>query len=141
MEDQYFLSRFLETQSSFYQAALGEIRNERKSSHWMWYIFPQLDGLGRSETAKKYAIKSKEEAIAYYNHHVLGARLIEITTVLAKVEGKSAYEILGSPDDVKLKSCMSLFHLIQDETDLFMNVLEKYFDGHTSRRTQQLLNK
>lgn len=141
MQEDFMLRRFIEAQSTMYQIALNEIKNERKVSHWMWYIFPQYDGLGRSETAKKYAIKSKDEAVAYYKHPVLGARLIEITTALSKIEGKSAFDILGSPDDIKLKSCMSLFHLVQDETGLFKLVLDKYFERKVSLRTIELLNK
>ncbi len=141
MQEDFMLRRFIEAQSTMYQIALNEIKNERKVSHWMWCIFPQYDGLGRSETAKKYAIKSKDEAVAYYKHPVLGARLIEITTALSKIEGKSAFDILGSPDDIKLKSCMSLFHLVQDETGLFKLVLDKYFERKVSLRTIELLNK
>jgi len=140
MKDKYNLKRFLDAQGSTYETALREIKNGKKESHWMWFIFPQFKGLGRSETTKKYAIRSKEEAIAYLKHHVLGKRLIEITNVVLNINNRSAYEIFGGPDDLKLKSCMSLFSLIQDENDLFQKVLKKYFDGKISWTTKKLLN-
>ena len=140
MKDKYNLNRFLDAQGSTYETALREIKNGKKESHWMWFIFPQFKGLGRSETTKKYAIKSKEEAIAYLKHPVLGKRLIEITNVVLNINNRSAYEIFGGPDDLKLKSCMSLFSLIQDENDLFQKVLKKYFDGKISWTTKKLLN-
>ena len=140
MPDTYNLDRFLEAQEGSYNTAYEEIKKGRKISHWMWFIFPQLRGLGNSETSKKYAIQSKDEAIAYYNHPVLGSRLIEITKVLLKIEGKSAHDIFGSPDDVKLKSCMTLFSLVQKENDLFNRVLLKYFEGKKSWKTIELLN-
>ena len=140
MKDKYNLKRFLDAQVSTYETALREIKNGKKESHWMWFIFPQFKGLGRSETTKKYAIKSKEEAIAYLKHPVLGKRLIEITNVVLNINNRSAYEIFGGPDDLKLKSCMSLFSLIQDENDLFQKVLKKYFDGKISWTTKKLLN-
>ena len=108
-------------------------------THWMWFIFPQYSGLGRSSTSVYYSIKSKEEAIAYWKHPQLKSRLVEITEAILSVENKTAYEILGAPDDVKLKSSMTLFHLIQDETELFQKVLDKYFDGKISGRTNDLL--
>jgi len=141
MEDKYNLNRFIEAQHSSYNRALSEIENGKKESHWMWYIFPQFRGLGRSETTKKYSIKSKEEAIAYLNHPVLGKRLIEITKVVLNINSKSAYEIFGGPDDLKLKSCMSLFTLVQDKNNLFQKVLDKYFDGKISWTTKKLLNE
>ena len=140
MTDTYNLDRFLEAQEGSYNTSYEEIKKGRKISHWMWFIFPQFKGLGISETSKKYAIQSKDEAIEYYNHPVLGSRLIEITKVLLKIEGKSAHDIFGSPDDVKLKSCMTLFSLVQKENDLFNRVLLKYFEGKKSWKTIELLN-
>lgn len=140
MPDTYNLERFLEAQESSYITAYDEIKKGRKISHWMWYIFPQFRGLGFSETSKKYAIQSKDEAIAYFNHPVLGSRLIEITKVLLMIDGKSAHDIFGSPDDVKLKSCMTLFSLVQKENDLFNRILLKYFEGKKSWKTIELLN-
>jgi uncharacterized protein (DUF1810 family) len=108
--------------------AFSEIKNGQKQSHWMWYVFPQLD-LGSSETSKKYAIKSKEEAIEYLEHPILGKRLIEITTELLALKNKSAYEVFGRPDDLKLKSYMTLFASIQNENPIFQQVLTNYFNG------------
>ena len=112
MDDPYDLHRFISAQENSYSNALKEIKNGRKTSHWMWFIFPQYKELGKSETAKKYAIKSKEEAIAYFNHDVLGKRLVEISQAFLQLEGKTANEIMGRPDDFKLKSSMTLFDLV-----------------------------
>jgi len=101
----------------------------------MWYIFPQYKGLGRSITSMEYAIKSQEEANIYMNHPILGARLIEITKVFLSIENKTAYEVLGGPDDLKIKSSMTLFDTIQNENDLFDSVLEKYFEGNRCKGT------
>lgn len=139
MEDKHDLKRFIDAQNYSYDSALKEIQNGRKVSHWMWYIFPQFKGLGRSATSQKYWIKNKEEAIAYLNHEVLGKRLVEITEVILVIEGKSAYEIFGRPDDRKLRSCMSLFALIQTENELFQRVLHQYYDGKGCRRTERFL--
>lgn len=135
MEDRFNLKRFLDAQSNTYERALTEIKNGRKRSHWMWYIFPQYKGLGRSSTSMEYAIKSQEEANIYLNHPILGARLIEITKAFLSIENKTAYEVLGGPDDLKIKSSMTLFDAIQNENDLFDSVLEKYFEGNRCRRT------
>jgi len=133
------LQRFVDAQSYSYENALSEIKNGKKQSHWMWYIFPQLDGLGKSETSKKYAIKTKDEAIEYLKHSILGNRLIEISNELLKINNKSAYQIFGGPDDLKLKSCMTLFALIQRDVPVFQEVLNKYFEGKISWRTKTLL--
>ena len=135
------LSHFISAHQDNFDQALSEIRSGIKTSHWMWYIFPQWKGLGRSSTAAYYAIKSKEEAIAFFNHEYLGKNLKQITQAFLDIEGKSAHQILGAPDDLKMKSCMSLFHLIQNETDLFKKVLDKYYDGKVSYRTKELLEK
>jgi uncharacterized protein (DUF1810 family) len=140
MEDLFDLNRFLEAQLQSYSLALNEIRSGKKISHWMWYIFPQFDGLGYSTISKRYAIKSKEEALAYLKHEILGNRLIEITKSLYLLKNKSAYDILGSTDSLKLKSCMSLFALIQNEVDLFQIILEKYFHGKYCKHTESVLN-
>ena len=135
MEDRFNLKRFLDAQSNTYERALTEIKNGRKRSHWMWYIFPQHKGLGRSSTSMKYAIKSQEEANIYINHPILGQRLIEITKAFLSIENKTAYEVLSGPDDLKIKSSMTLFDTIQNESDFFDTVLEKYFEGNRCRRT------
>lgn len=130
-----YLERFINAQTTSYDTALREIQNGEKSSHWMWYIFPQIKNLGRSSTSEYYAINTKEEAISYYNHPILGERLREITAVFLAIEGKSAFEILGSPDHLKMKSCMTLFHSVQEETNVFLKVLEKYYNGELCWRT------
>ena len=107
--DPHNLSRFVEAQEQDYDQALSEIRRGRKQSHWMWYIFPQFDGLGFSATSRRYSIKSLAEAEAYLRHPVLGPRLIECAEAALGVEGRSAFEIFGSPDDMKLRSCATLF--------------------------------
>jgi uncharacterized protein (DUF1810 family) len=141
MEETYNLQRFLDVQNQSYSIAFNEIKSGKKQSHWMWYIFPQFIGLGKSTTSIKYAIKSKEEAIAYYHNKILGKRLIEITEQLIKIQDKTAFEIFGGPDDLKLKSCMSLFALVQNENNIFQEVLDKYFEGKISYKTKELLNK
>jgi len=139
MPDNYNLNRFLEAQERTYQTALTEIRNGRKRSHWMWFIFPQVAGLGFSETSQFYGIKSINEAKAYLNHPVLGKRLLEISEVLLTIDGKSANQIFGSPDDMKLKSSMTLFAAVSSEDSVFRKVLEKYFNGKEDVKTLQLL--
>ncbi|WP_162426991.1 DUF1810 domain-containing protein [Pontibacter pudoricolor] len=139
MPDNYNLNRFLEAQESTYQTALSEIRNGRKCSHWMWFIFPQVAGLGFSETSQFYAIKTIDEAAAYLNHPVLGKRLSEISEALLTIDGRSANQIFGSPDDMKLKSSMTLFAAVSDADPVFRKVLEKYFNNQEDTKTLQLL--
>ena len=119
---EFDLKRFEKAQEHSYENALKEINNGRKMGHWMWYIFPQIDGIGSSTISKEYAIKSKEEAIAYLNHDVLGKRLIEITKALLLLVDTSAIKIFGYTDALKLKSCMTLFDLISSDNDLFLHV-------------------
>ena len=140
MEDN--LSRFLKAQERDYATALSEIKSGRKRSHWMWYIFPQLAGLGLSETSKFYAIRDKNEAIAFLNHPLLGARLIEITTALLSLQQTNPTSIFGQPDDMKLRSCMTLFAAIDTAPHpVFQRVLDKYFDGKRDQATLQFLRK
>jgi len=139
MEDQFNLKRFIDAQFSTYERALDEIKNGRKTSHWMWFIFPQYHGLGRSNTSIKYAINSKEEAISYLKHPILGPRLTEITKEFLSIENKTANSILGEPDDVKIQSSMTLFDAIQSENDLFDSILEKYFEGNRCLSTLRIL--
>jgi uncharacterized protein (DUF1810 family) len=138
--DLYNLNRFLQAQETDYKRALSEIRNGRKRSHWMWYIFPQLDGLGFSQTSKRYSIKSIAEAKAYLNHPVLGPRLIECIEATLSIEGRSAYEIFGSPDDMKLKSCATLFAYVSSPGSVFDRLLDRFFQGDRDRKTLSLLN-
>jgi uncharacterized protein (DUF1810 family) len=133
------LKRFLEAQENDFETALAEIRRGRKQSHWMWYIFPQIAGLGFSPTSKFYAIKDRAEAEFYLSHPVLGARLIEISEALLEIDGKTANQIFGSPDDVKLKSSMTLFGALDDTNPVFQRVLDKYFNGEKDGRTLQLI--
>ena len=141
MHSIFDLDRFISAQENQYHQALSEIKNGQKGSHWMWFVFPQIDGLGFSNMTVKYSIKSRNEAIAYLHHSVLGPRLREITEALLEVKGKSALEIMGSPDYLKLKSCMTLFALVSNENSLFQRVLDKYFGGKLDERTIDLLEK
>ncbi|RYE20741.1 MAG: DUF1810 domain-containing protein [Sphingobacteriaceae bacterium] len=135
------LNRFLDAQKSSYQTALAEIKNGRKRSHWMWYIFPQIQGLGFSETSKSYAIKDASEAEAYLQHPILGARLIEISTVAAQLSANNATQVFGSPDDLKLKSSMTLFAALDQADPVFQSVLDKFFGGKKDNQTLQILQK
>ena len=133
------LSRFLKAQEHDYEQALREIRSGRKRTHWMWYIFPQIQGLGFSSTAQYYAIRDLEEAKDYLAHPVLGVRLKEISSALLDLEGLSASEIFGYPDDLKLRSCMTLFRMADLDEPIFLEVLEKYYDGEPDFRTVDLV--
>ena len=133
------LKRFLEAQENDFATALAEVRNGRKQSHWMWYIFPQIAGLGFSSMANFYAIKTKAEAENYLAHSILGKRLIEISNALLEVEGKTADQIFGSPDNMKLKSSMTLFGALKNTDPVFQRILDKYFDGAKDERTLELI--
>lgn len=138
----YNLNRFILAQSNLYERALNEIKAGKKQSHWMWYIFPQLKGLGNSVKSNVYGIENLEEAQHYLAHAVLGGRLIEITKALFNLNGLSAKDIFDSPDDLKLKSCMTLFALAEaSKENLFMNVLEKYYNKNMDERTIVMLKK
>ena len=136
----YDLQRFYKAQKFDYPVALNEIKNGRKESHWMWYIFPQLKELGYSSTARYYGL-TKDEAIAYIKDEVLKSRLIEISEVLLELNNNNATEIFGYPDDLKLKSCMTLFSEISPEIEVFDKVLEKFFSGKKDDKTLELLKK
>jgi uncharacterized protein (DUF1810 family) len=137
--DLHDLNRFLQAQQGVYERALSEVKSGRKRSHWMWYIFPQFDGLGFSAMSKQYAIKSIAEAKAYLNHPILGSRLIECVEAALSVEGRSVYEIFGSPDDMKLKSCATLFAYVSPEGSVFEQLLDKFFNGDRDQTTLNLL--
>lgn len=142
MNDKFNLKRFLRAQEDAYQQALGEIRNGKKLTHWMWFIFPQIIGLGHSEMSKFYGIKDLEEATLYLQHPILGSRLIEITNALLDLKEKTISAIFGQPDDLKLKSCMTLFSLVdRNENSPFKMVLKSYFFDDKDVRTLQLLRK
>lgn len=133
--DTFDLQRFVTAQNPIYERVRGELARGRKRSHWMWFIFPQIGGLGHSAMSVRYAISSLEVARAYLNHPVLGARLRECTGLVLAVDGKSAYEILGSPDDMKFRSCMSLFAHAAPDEQMFRNALATYFDGKEDAET------
>ena len=129
------LERFVEAQSRDYETALREIRGGRKRSHWMWYIFPQLRGLGYSSTAQFYGLRDLQEARDYMAHPLLGPRLIEISEALLTLETDDPSAVMGYPDDLKLCSCMTLFELAAPEQPVFARVLEKYYAGRRDQRT------
>lgn len=142
-EDPYDLARFMVAQDAggTYGHALAELRSGLKRSHWMWFVFPQLAGLGHSETARKYAISSLDEARAYLRHDVLGPRLREVAAAVASLEGRSAVQIFGGIDARKLHSSMTLFRLAAPGESVFRNVLDRYFDGLEDPGTGQLLGE
>ncbi len=138
-DDPFDLNRFVQAQEGVYAAALSELRAGRKTSHWMWFVFPQIDGLGRSQTARFFAVKSLAEARAYLAHPVLGKRLRECTAAVLAVPGRTASEIFGSPDDIKFRSSMTLFERAEPECDLFSDALDRFFEGRRDRLTLDLL--
>jgi uncharacterized protein (DUF1810 family) len=127
--DPHDLQRFVEAQNPVYDRVCAELRHGRKQSHWMWFFFPQIAGLGHSAMAQRYAISSLSEAQAYLDHPILGPRLRECVRLLMRVEGRSAREILGSPDDTKLRSCLTLFAHAAPDKPIFRSALDKYFGG------------
>jgi uncharacterized protein (DUF1810 family) len=134
------LNRFIEAQEQIYTQALTEIKSGKKQSHWMWYIFPQIKGLGHSSTSQFYGINNIVEAKEYLIHPILGARLREISNVLHESDKSDAFEIFGSPDFMKLKSSMTLFAIATDEeNNVFKKVLDKFFNSSYDRRTLELL--
>lgn len=133
------LARFVDAQASVYDTALAELKNGRKRSHWMWYIFPQFAGLGYSETSRHYAVQSLEEAHAYLQHPLLGSRLRECAAAVLAVENKSARDIFDRPDDAKLHSSMTLFAQVSEPEGVFYSVLTKYFGGQPDDQTRRLL--
>jgi uncharacterized protein (DUF1810 family) len=134
------LHRFVDAQDGVYDTVLAELRAGGKRSHWMWYVFPQLRGLGRSPTAVRFSISSIDEARAYLAHDVLGPRLRECAQLVAEVDGRTAEEIFGWPDDMKLRSSMTLFAHAADDSDDFVAVLEKFYDGQEDPATLRLLS-
>lgn len=138
--DPFDLDRFVRAQAADYDRALAELRGGKKQSHWMWYIFPQIEGLGQSPMSRRYSIKSAAEARAYLDHPVLGPRLRECAAAVNGIAGHSALEILGSPDDMKLRSCATLFASVSDDA-VFEQVLETYFNGQKDKETLRLLVK
>jgi len=139
VNDPYNLQRFVDAQNPVYEQVCMELRNGQKRTHWIWFIFPQLRGLGHSPMAEAFGISSREEAAAYLKHPVLGPRLAECTQLVNLIEGRSVNQILGYPDDLKFRSSMSLFALVASEGQVFRDALEKYFGGEMDRLTVQLL--
>lgn len=137
--DPHDLHRFVEAQDSVITNVKRELRTGRKQSHWMWFVFPQLEGLGGSQMAQRYAIASRDEAEAYLAHPVLGPRLRECTELVNDIDGRSANEVFGSPDDLKFRSSMTLFQAVTDDPDPFRTALEQYYDGEADPKTLELL--
>lgn len=139
--DPFKLSRFVKAQDAVYNTVLAELRNGDKRTHWMWYIFPQIAGLGYSPTSKYYAIESLEEARQYLKHPVLGKRMLECARAVLEVDERSVSEIFGYPDDLKLKSSMTLFAAVAEPDSVFVRVLDKYFHGERDMKTLNLLRE
>lgn len=137
----YHLQRFLDAQERVYEKALAEIKRGRKQSHWMWFIFPQMKGLGISTMAQHYGIENLAEATTYLQHPVLGKRLVEICTALLQLPTADAHAVFGSPDDIKLRSCVTLFAAVPQSTAIFKQVLDKFFAGLRDNKTVQLLQQ
>ena len=138
-DDPFDLTRFVRAQDGMFDIALSEIKRGRKRSHWMWYIFPQLRGLGHSAMAMHYGITGMDEARAYLKHELLGPRLKSICEAVLAVEGKSAIDIFDEPDDLKLRSCSTLFGQVPEADSIFLRIIERYFDGKCDQRTIELL--
>lgn len=138
--DPHDLERFVQAQQYDYERALAEVKSGRKRSHWIWYIYPQFEGLGFSANSRRYSIKSVAEARAYLAHPLLGPRLIECAEAALGVEGRSAYDIFGSPDDMKVRSCATLFAYVSPAGSAFERLLDKYFHGEPDRATLRLLS-
>ena len=139
MDEPFHLGRFLDAQSRSYETALSELRAGEKRSHWIWYVFPQLEGLGMSPTSKRFAIRSLDEARAYLEHPLLGSRLLECADAVLRVEGRSAAEIFGSPDDLKLRSCATLFACVSPAGSVFHRLLARFYGNERDDRTLRLL--
>ncbi len=137
--DPHDLNRFVKAQEAVFESALAELGNGQKKSHWMWFIFPQIEGLGYSEISRYYSIKSMQEARQYLSHPILGPRLLKCTETVLALIGKTASEIFGSPDDMKFKSSMTLFACATESDSLFAQALDKYFDGERDKKTEFLL--
>jgi uncharacterized protein (DUF1810 family) len=139
MSDAFDLDRFVEAQEAVYEDVLAELRAGRKASHWMWFVFPQIEGLGHSAMAQHYAIRSREEAAAYLAHPVLGPRLRECTRLVNAAEGRTASQIFGYPDDLKFRSSMTLFAQATTGNAEFAEAIRKYFGGEYDRATLERL--
>ena len=141
MNNIYDLERFIEAQDQVYESVLNELRVGQKRGHWMWYMFPQIRGLGTTAMSQKYAIESQEEAEAYSEHPILGARLRECTQLVMNIEGRLAGQIFHYPDNLKFRSCMTLFEHATTDNGIFRDALFKYFDGKSDQLTLDILKK
>ena len=144
MDDPYDLRRFVNAQQQVFERVCGELRQGQKQSHWMWFIFPQIKGLGHSEMAQRFAISSRQEAEAYLAHPILGLRLRECSQIVADLEGRGVEDIFGYPDDMKFRSSMTLFVLVAQATadgEVFRRCLEKYFEGEADPATVAQLHR
>lgn len=139
VDDPFELERFLKAQERVYESVLRELRGGRKRGHWIWFVFPQLEGLGWSHMSRRYGIGSLDEAKAYLAHPILGERLRECTRLVNAIEGRSVDQIFGYPDNLKFRSCMTLFQLAEPEDGEFGRALEKYFDGMADDLTLEKL--
>ncbi len=139
--DPFGLERFVAAQKSSYAGALEELKAGQKRSHWMWYVFPQIEGLGFSATSRTYAIKSIEEATSYLSHPILGPRLRECCEALMALRGRSASAIFGFPDDLKLRSSMTLFAAAAGPGSIYEKIIEKYFSGEGDSKTLEILKR
>ena len=139
-QDPHNLQRFVTAQAEDYQRALRELQRGQKKSHWIWYIFPQVAGLGHSPTAQEYAIRSRDEAVAYLTHAVLGTRLQRCCEALLKHNDRRIQDIMGRPDDLKLRSSMTLFAMLSSQDSIFHKVLGAFYSGHMDDRTVAFLN-
>jgi uncharacterized protein (DUF1810 family) len=139
LKDPYNLQRFVDAQSSVFEQVISELRQGRKRGHWMWFIFPQISGLGHSAMAARFAISSRQEAEAYLNHPILGPRLRECTRLLTLVEGRAIQEILGSPDDLKFRSSLTLFARVTPDNRIFQDALDKFYGGEYDALTLERL--
>jgi uncharacterized protein (DUF1810 family) len=135
METDFDLERFVQAQAPVYATVLKELRAGHKRTHWMWFIFPQLDGLGRSEMARRYAIRWGDEAAAYLAHPVLGPRLRECATIVDSLDGRTVNQIVGHPDDLKFRSSMTLFADVAPDEAVFQDCIDKYFGGEPDDET------
>ena len=138
--DPHNLHRFVEAQDPVIDTVKKELRSGRKRTHWMWFVFPQIAGLGRSQMSQRYAIDSREEAEAYLEHPVLGPRLRECTEIVNGLDGRSANDVFGSPDDLKFRSSMTLFDAVAADPAPFRTALQRYYDGAPDRKTLRLLD-
>ncbi len=139
MYDPYNLERFVAAQQPCFQQVCAELRSGGKRSHWMWFVFPQIEGLGQSDMARRFAISSREEAVAYAEHPILGPRLRECVRLVDQIEGRSARQIFGDPDDVKFRSSLTLFAEAASDNTVFEHALTKYFGGQPDSRTLERL--